>query len=150
MVGPLAGKCVLDLFSGSGLMALEALSRGADSVFSIESSAPACRHLEQVRNRFGVQSRWRLLDGELPQALAPLAGSHFDLVYADPPYAQGWSEQIPLWLQRNHIECALLVIEESSRVSPLWPSCWQAAKVRRYGETSLHLLQPSVVAEEQH
>ncbi|MBW4552214.1 MAG: 16S rRNA (guanine(966)-N(2))-methyltransferase RsmD [Aphanocapsa sp. GSE-SYN-MK-11-07L] len=78
----------LDLCSGSGAMAAEALCRGAACVVGIERSPQACRV---------IQANWQsvaqpdqqvsLLRGEVTQKLKTLAGQQFDCIYFDPPYS---------------------------------------------------------------
>lgn len=137
---------VLDLFSGSGIIALETLSRGATSAISIEQNRKACNHLNQLRQTLSLEESWQLLPGKLPQALQRIEpGSHFDLVFADPPYEKGFAEKIPAWLAEHQIHCDWLVIEESARVNPCWPSGWLEFKVRSYGDTTLHFLEPKEV-----
>jgi len=141
ILSPVDGMRVLDLFSGSGLMALEAISRGATHATSIEQHQRACGHLRQVREQWCLQERWKVVTGGVHAALAHLPNERYDLVFADPPYEQGFSEQIPVWLDEFDIDCGHLVIEESARVSPDWPEGWTAALPRRYGDTCLHFLE---------
>ena len=141
ILGDIDGWQVLDLFAGSGLMALEAISRGATAV-SVEQAADSCRSMQGIREDWGIGEAWRIVTGSLPAALSALHGQAFDLVYADPPYAQGIAEQIPAWLDAQGIVAARLVIEEAASVSPAWPPGWTPATPRRYGETCLHFLAP--------
>jgi len=133
---------VLDLFSGSGLMALEALSRGAVAVTSVEKNKRIFKHLQDVRCDWDMQDEWQLLCGDVQGMLSRFAGRHFDLVFADPPYARGISERVPCWLDDARISCTQLVIEESARVGPRWPSGWTQLQSRRYGDTCLYFLEP--------
>jgi len=142
ILGSIEGACVLDLFSGSGLMALEALSRGAVAATSVEKNKRIFKHLQDVRRDWEIRGEWQLLCGDVQGMLSRLAGRRFDLVFADPPYAQGISEHIPCWLDNSRISCAQLVIEESARIDPLWPPGWTQARSRRYGDTCLYFLEP--------
>lgn len=141
ILGNIEGASVLDLFSGSGLMALEAISRGASTISSIDSSEHVIRHLQDMRERWEIGSCWQLLHGDVCAILERLGDQHFDLVFADPPYARGISEDIPRWLDQSRIFCTQLVIEESARVDPpLWPSGWTQQRLRRYGGVCLYFL----------
>jgi len=144
ILGNIKGVCVLDLFSGSGLMALEALSRGAVAVTSVEKNERIFKHLQDVHRDWDIQDEWQLLCGDVQGMLPRLAGRHFDLIFADPPYAQGISEHIPYWLDNSRISCAQLVIEESARIDPQWPSNWTQLQSRRYGDTCLHFLEQAL------
>ena len=141
ILGDVDGWRMLDLFAGSGLMALEAISRGAAAV-SIEQAAKSCRAMQAIREDWGVDDRWRIVNGPLPAALSGLHGQRFDLVYADPPYRQGIAEKIPAWLDAQGIKARMLVIEEAAGAHPAWPEGWTPATSRRYGDTCLHFLAP--------
>jgi len=79
-----AGARVLDLFSGSGVMGLEALSRGAVSCLFVDSSKEAVRAIRDNVKRLGV--RGDVVQRDVLGALNGLKGRQFDLIYADPPY----------------------------------------------------------------
>jgi len=137
------GMRVLDLFAGSGVIGLEALSRGAASLISIEQQRRATRNMEQICAEWGLNDQWKIYTNGVERALTPLTGQHFDLIFADPPYKQGFCELLPQWLDRQQIGCDKLVIEESSRVDPQWPAGWTCEQSRRYGDTTLHFLSRS-------
>lgn len=77
---------VADLFAGSGALGLEALSRGAEFALFVESDAEAIRVLKRNVQGLGAAQRVRVLSGSAA-ALPPYGP--FDLVFADPPYAEG-------------------------------------------------------------
>ena len=83
---------VLDLFSGSGALGFEALSRDAASVVFVESSPVALKVLKE--NAVTLQlspPRVEILGQKLPDGVSRLLKwAPFDLVLADPPYAEGW------------------------------------------------------------
>lgn len=139
ILGDILGKNLLDLFAGSGIMAIEALSRGAASALSIEQSGRACSAMKTCRKQIGLEN-WKITKGKLPSALEQVAGQSFDLIFADPPYDKGTAEQIPAWLDDRNIDCDLLVIEESAKADPRWPGGWTVARSRRYGDTILYFL----------
>jgi len=139
ILGDIEGWRVLDLFSGSGLMALESLSRGASSVVSMEQHHQACQSMCKAAQQFDVQSSWHIQQVVLPKALQSLQGEAFDWVFADPPYDCGLAEQIPVWLAQENIQWKQLVIEESIRSRPQWAQNI-SVKTRRYGDTNLHFL----------
>ena len=141
ILGDITGWRVLDLFAGSGLMALEAISRNASAI-SVEQHAANCRTMRKLREDWRLSESWQIIAGHLPDALSALEGQSFDLVYADPPYAAGIAAQIPAWLDVHAIHTTRLVIEEAAAVQPDWPENWTVARSRRYGATCLHFLEP--------
>jgi len=140
ILADISGMRVLDLFAGSGVMALEALSRGAAFAVSVEQQRRAADAMELLRIDWGLDERWRIMSSGVEHALAVLAGNSFDLVFADPPYAQGMATQLPQWLDQQNISCTQLVIEESARIESQWPTGWHCEQSRCYGDTCLHFL----------
>jgi len=142
ILGNIEGWQALDLFSGSGLIALESLSRGAEQAISIERHHKACHYLNQTRREWGLEENWHILSGDVRRSLTRLEDNHFNLIFADPPYEKGIAEQVPVWLGNHGISCRWLVMEESARIQPRWPAGWSATQTRRYGDTCLHFLAP--------
>ncbi|HKI60209.1 MAG TPA: 16S rRNA (guanine(966)-N(2))-methyltransferase RsmD [Mariprofundaceae bacterium] len=139
ILGDIEGWRILDLFAGSGIMSIEALSRGAESASAIEQHHKACQLMRDYGKQLGLES-WQIMKGSLPSALSRIGNSSYELIFADPPYHQGIAEKIPQWLDEHNIHCQQLVIEESSKATPHWPENWTTAQSRRYGDTTLHFL----------
>lgn len=79
----------LDLFSGSGCMALEALSRGANSAVMVDASPEAVRTIRANLAKCGLDKcRHEVVKGDVFNAIARYGRTHrtFDLVYLDPPF----------------------------------------------------------------
>jgi len=138
MMGDIQGQRGLDLFSGSGMMAVEALSRGVEHITSVESDDKVCRYLHEVSSQFELSQRWNIHRGLLPKALSAYQGQSFDFIFADPPYEQGFTEKIFSWLAEQEIKTSLLILEESKRADILWANGWDV-QTRTYGNTCLHL-----------
>lgn len=82
----------LDLYAGTGAVALEALSRGAAAAVLVESNRSAARLIEANRAALGAEPAVaRLLVMPVSRALRGLAreGARFDLAWADPPF-ESW------------------------------------------------------------
>lgn len=78
---------VLDLFGGSGQLALEALSRGADSAFVCESDPSAFEIIKANAKKTRLFEKMRLVNTDYKAALRSLAGKEaFHLIFLDPPY----------------------------------------------------------------
>lgn len=89
MLGELIeGARVLDVFAGSGAFGLECLSRGASSALLVDQDRGACEVMKKnvAKTRLeGASIRQGDVFKVLPQLVT--AGTQFDLVFADPPYA---------------------------------------------------------------
>ena len=83
ILGDVAGARVLDLFCGSGALAIEALSRGAAEATLVDTRpATARRNLEAL----GLAERARTVRSNAARFLRRAEASSFDLVLCDPPY----------------------------------------------------------------
>ena len=86
---------VLDLFSGCGQIALEALSRGAESAVMIDSATEAVEILKQNAKSTGLMKQCRISRMDYSEYLKGAAGKEkFDLVFLDPPYSKDMKNEI--------------------------------------------------------
>ncbi len=87
-LGDLDELSVVDLFSGSGALGIEALSRGAREVHFVDSDRIARSVLEENLDALGIRSRTRTWPLTLPHGLKRMAPVLVaaDLILADPPY----------------------------------------------------------------
>lgn len=74
----------LDVFAGSGLMGLEALSRGAQSLTCIEENKKMVRAIETSIQTLGFEGN--VVAGDFRQVIPRLEGRKFDIIFGDPPY----------------------------------------------------------------
>ena len=83
-----SGAAVLDLFSGSGSLGIEALSRGADFCAFVDKDPAAAGAIRENLRFCGYAERSRMLNFDFRKALSILRTRDlmFDLVFADPPY----------------------------------------------------------------
>ena len=118
--GALAGSCVLDLFSGSGALALEAASRGAAVLWMVESNSRHAAVIEEnIRKirRAGVDASIELLrmsaldTAAWVRRIAPKPA----FIFADPPYALKELPEVPtLVLERNLLRPGGVFVMEHS------------------------------------
>lgn len=88
MIGPyFDGGRVLDLYAGSGSLAIEAISRGMTTAILVEKDRRAQAIINQNLKMTREEERFELLKMEANQSLERITG-HFDLVLLDPPYAK--------------------------------------------------------------
>ena len=84
------GRNVLDLFAGSGQMALEALSRGAEKATLVDSSREAAACVEANAKKTHLSNRCRIVNNTYTSYLRAAAGREkYDLIFLDPPYGSG-------------------------------------------------------------
>ena len=136
---PVTGARVLDLFAGTGALALEALSRGAAEAVFVEDGRAGQRLIRENLARAGRGGEARLLDADATR-LPPNAGEPFTLCFLDPPYGKGLGTRALSsalaggWLTPD----AVVVWEEAGPMMPL-PGT-RLLDRRTYGRTVVTLL----------
>jgi 16S rRNA (guanine(966)-N(2))-methyltransferase RsmD len=85
------GRTVLDLFAGSGQLAIEALSRGAKQAVLVDASQNAIKLLRENVKRARVEDRAEIVRSDYVSYLQSCRRK-FDIVFLDPPYAEKFLE----------------------------------------------------------
>lgn len=83
------GGEVLDLYAGTGALALEALSRGCSRAVCVEADRSAAEVIGRNAATCGFGERVEVVRGRVPEALVRLPRGRFALAFIDPPYAEG-------------------------------------------------------------
>jgi len=150
--GVVGGARVLDLYAGTGALALEALSRGAGRAILVESSREALAAARGNVASLGLGDRARILAVDARDAVRRLEGeAAFDLVLADPPWAlvdTGEALRVLADLARSSLLAGdgLIVLEHSSRTPPPEVEGLSQEQVRRYGDAALTFYKPAILA----
>jgi 16S rRNA (guanine966-N2)-methyltransferase len=143
---------ILDLFSGSGALGLEALSRGAAYVIFVESNPKAASLIQKNIHDLGLQDQARVISKKIELALPELMKEPpFDLIFMDPPYHQGYEElvlqQWPLreLLQENGRICVESAKQKGAGKSGGYPAppLFEIIRDERYGDSQLTFYSPS-------
>ena len=125
------GSRVLDLFSGSGALGLEALSRGAVWADFVENDSKAIRVLKKNIDAFEPGDIVAIHRSDALRFASRLEPDAYDLAFADPPYAGGGAAALALvWLQTPFAR--ILSVEHDAR-----EKLAGAAETRRYGSTAI-------------
>ncbi len=129
-LGVVEGASVLDAFSGSGALGIEALSRGAKSVCFVESDRRAVAGIRANLDStgFGATPGVRVVRAEVLEFLARAAGTRYDLALVDPPYDfERWRPLLEV------LEADVAVLESSDQVEV--PPAFLVRREYRYGGT---------------
>ncbi len=98
------GKRVLDLFAGCGQLALEALSRGADSAVIIDESEKAVEIIKSNAKKTNLMKQCRIARQDYSEYLKSAKGREkFGIIFLDPPYAKDMPGEILKKLSRADI-----------------------------------------------
>ncbi len=150
------GARVLDLFAGSGALAIEALSRGAAHATLVERNRDLWPFLTAQIDALGLASRTTIVRGDARRFLTSSnptvdqAGERYDLVLVDPPYAEVelYGAVLDALVGGNHLaDAAVIVMEVEKRRGqrpniPL-PEALIREAVRDHGQTALEFLRHS-------
>jgi 16S rRNA (guanine(966)-N(2))-methyltransferase RsmD len=138
-LGSVDGAHVLDLFAGSGALAIEALSRGARSATLVDSSARAIAAIRRNLDELALGAEVRHQTAQEFLARARRAQRQYDLVFVDPPYSRGGGlrERLSAALPPVLAPQARVVVESDSRA----PLALDLSLVfeRRYGDTLIRI-----------
>jgi 16S rRNA (guanine966-N2)-methyltransferase len=134
---------VLDLFAGTGALAIEALSRGAAEAVLVEQAAPAVDIIRANLDALELTDAAKVRRTRAETYLRTQRDGPFDLVLLDPPYAVpvGLVAGLLGRLARTALAPgAVVVVEAAARAeAPPWPPGLVPEPPRRYGDTALHL-----------
>jgi 16S rRNA (guanine(966)-N(2))-methyltransferase RsmD len=130
---------VLDLYAGTGALAIEALSRSAGSADLVERAPVVCTIIRRNLERTRLSGRTRVLCMDVRRALDRLAGP-YSLVFLDPPYADPQTDALLATLGASSVigEGSTIVLEHAHARTPP-PAIGPLALVsdRRYGDTGV-------------
>ncbi len=146
------GREVLDLFGGSGQLALEAVSRGAAHATVCDSLDAACRIIEKNIQKTHSENQVTLIRTDYAEALRRLRGrAKFDLVFLDPPYNKGLvASALKLLADYELTKPTTLIVCESGGEDILANGVadkYEVVKTAKYGIACVTLLKPVVVTK---
>jgi 16S rRNA (guanine966-N2)-methyltransferase len=143
----IVGARCLDLFSGSGALGLEALSRYAAEVVMIDKNPQAIRMIRQNLELLAVENA-QLIQSDAKKYLQnqladPSEHNKFDIVFLDPPFNQHLVPVFCELLQQSQClsDNALIYIEieKSTKLPPL-PDSWTVLKEKKAGQLAYYLV----------
>lgn len=91
----LDGAHVLDLFSGTGSVAYECVSRGAEAVDCVEMDATSVDFIRKTASELSIGTGLRIHRSDVFSFLKKMTTPEYDFVFADPPYAHAMMKQLP-------------------------------------------------------
>jgi len=132
----LCGLNVLDLFSGSGALGIEALSRGAAFATFVEMAGPCLNAIRANLVALDASGKASIIKADVRDFVMSCTRG-YDLILMDPPYDKGLASQLAPHVYRLIKPGGVLVIEHSPRervIMELW-------KTRVYGDTMISYIQ---------
>lgn len=141
----LYGSKVLDLFSGTGALAIEALSRGAVSAILVDADKNCCRIIRDNLDHTGLSGKGIVQCRKVSAAVADLGrkAERFDIVFMDPPYMKNFvQETLQLLVENDIIVNGGIVVAEHHRDEhiPEVIGYLTRKRTQTYGETCISFL----------
>ncbi len=134
---------VLDLFGGSGALALEALSRGAESAVIADNSRQAWQAIDRnARNvlKDDFELRVHIVNQDYRSTIAALEGRIFDLVFLDPPYRMtgAYGDALARLMKADMLSPGCLIVMERHKGAQIpLPRAVDVFDTRQYGDTAV-------------
>jgi 16S rRNA (guanine966-N2)-methyltransferase len=135
------GARVLDLCAGTGVLGIEAVSRGAAFAWLNEADGALAAEIAHNAERLKISAQVRVSRVAAERLLATRPEMQFDIAFVDPPYNAGlWAkilERLPAWLTPR----ARVYLEHPAEIeSPITPN-WTILKESRAGRVHFFLLE---------
>ena len=133
-------SAVLDLFSGSGNLGIEALSNGAKVAYLVDNNNIAIKTINSNIKKLNIDNA-KVLKGDYKSILNNI-NTKFDLIFLDPPYETNYLEEsIKLIIDNDLLkESGLIICESSSLDKIIYPNNLEVYKEKKYGDKYVVIL----------
>lgn len=143
------GRKILDLFAGSGQLALEALSRGAASAVLCDKSKEAISIIKKNAEKTRLSDKCKIYSSDAQTLLGRLGDERFDIVFLDPPYALKTIPSIlSLLVAHQRLKPTSIIVCETAEASDVFGNddaiCdkFNIKKQTRYGAACVTIISP--------
>ena len=130
---------VLDLFSGSGNLGLEAWSRGAKEVICVDMSKNSLNYINRNIEKAKASEYVKIYRSDAIKSIEYFhkEGVLFDIIFCDPPYEKGFLNLVLTQMKKGNIlkQEGFLIIESSKNEKYELPDFFECARQEKYGDT---------------
>lgn len=132
---------ILDLFSGSGNLAIEALSEGAKSAVLVDSNYKAIKIIEGNIKTIGITDT-KVLNMDYKKAIEYLKNETFNIIFLDPPYKTNYIEEAINLISKYNIlsNDGIVVCESDSLDKIVYDDNYKCIKDKKYGDKYIVIL----------
>ena len=136
---------VLDLFSGSGALALESLSRGAKKAYLCDNSKKAIQIIKQNTTKTHFEKDTYIINKDYKRCLEELKNEKFDIVFLDPPYKTNYGIDAIKYITENHMltNDGIIIFETDKKEEEYLHEIEMYTNIiglRKYGRVTLAIL----------
>ncbi len=132
---------VLDLFSGSGSLAFEAISRGCQHAFFVEQDPKAIACISQNVNEFDISAKCHLMNEDVLKFVGRRCNEKFSMIFIDPPYAKNFlSLTLNKLLKHDWLEEDAFIVAEVEKHLKVNTEAYDGLELeldRQYGQTRI-------------
>ena len=141
-LGPLDDMVALDLYSGSGAMGIEALSRGCSFCYFVDKNKIAIDVTKKNIANLKIDNAEVIYKDDLSAINYFIENKKkFDILFLDPPYKEGkYEEIIKLFLENNLLNESHIIVIESNRDIDIPDNSYKKRKDYQYGEVKVIIL----------
>lgn len=137
----LPGSRCLDLFAGTGVLGLEAVSRGAEQALLVEKNKQVVLSLQGMVSQLNATNEVQVLNIDAMSLVGQVAATSYDVVFVDPPYQLNCQSTICQQLESNGwlTDEAFVAIEVATGAKFTLPENWQQHRELRAGQSTMLL-----------
>jgi len=138
----IAGSCCLDLFTGSGALGFEALSRGASHVTMVDQSIAVVKLISEEIALFGAKNA-AVYQAKIPREWPNFFHKIFDIVFLDPPYHENLLLPLCKMLEEKRLLAhpAFIYLESNDALDDTFlPANWNIIKHKKAGQVNYYLV----------
>lgn len=144
LMGEIEGARILDLFSGTGNLAIECISRGARWVDLVESHRKSLSIIGENLRLLKIEDGYKIFPVDVFKYIRSYQGDPYDVIIADPPFTEKLGHDLLLLISTSSLmgPDSTLVIEVSSkeRMDEVYPGLNRLDR-REFGDKHLHFFQ---------
>jgi 16S rRNA (guanine966-N2)-methyltransferase len=143
----LEGQRVLDLFSGTGNLAIESFSRGAVFVEAVEKHPKSLAIIRKNLDELELSKSIRVIKSDVFAYLKKYRGEAYDLVLVDPPFTESLADSVMEEISRSGVwQMGTLIVIESSAKEKIGDAYLELVCIDRrdFGDKILSIFQPKV------
>ncbi len=137
----ITGSRCLDLFSGTGSLSFEALSRYAGSVTMVELNKKSAELIRENLRLLNISNAELIVGDAVKFAQKRNTREPYNIVFLDPPFRKGFLSKIAELLNNNAFLCnnALIYVEQEVELTTELPENWTLLKSKKAGQVSFNL-----------
>ncbi|MBQ6323935.1 MAG: 16S rRNA (guanine(966)-N(2))-methyltransferase RsmD [Bacilli bacterium] len=140
----LSDSVVLDLFAGSGALAIEALSQGAKKAYLVDTNNQSIKTINKNVEKLQIKNA-SIIKSDYTKALEKFYNQNlkFDIIFIDPPYKTDYiAKSLDLINKYNLLsDDGIIVCESNELEKVIYPKTCKISKMKKYGDKLIVLLE---------